>query len=133
MLSKFEQLCSAMATKEGWFAPLPNLPRTNNNPGDLRASPLNRLKDKYGFVQFKTPEEGIAGLYQQMARYAMMGFTIRQVITAYAPPTGPDGGNNTEKYISDVCGWTGLTDSTVLWDLFPCVNMYTYKDGPNGQ
>lgn len=116
-----------MATKEGWFAPLPNLPRTNNNPGDLRASPLNRLKDAHGFVKFTSPEEGIAGLYQQILRYALMGFTIRQLITAYAPPTGSDGGNNTELYIKDVCTWTGLPDTTTLWDILPCENMYTYK------
>jgi hypothetical protein len=124
MLSKLEAVCSAIATKEGWFAPLPNLPRTNNNPGDLRASPLNRIKDKHGFVQFTKPEEGIAALYQQVLRFAMMGFTVRQLINTWAPPTGTDGGNNTTLYIQQVCDWAQVTPDTVLWDLLPCENMY---------
>lgn len=131
-LNPIELFCSAIATKEGWFAPLPNLPRTNNNPGDMRASPLNRLKDKNGFVKFLKPEEGIAGLYQQVCRFAMMGYTGRQIITLWAPPSGSDGGNNTEQYITQVGQWTGLSMDTQLWDYLPCVNLYTYNKVPHG-
>jgi len=126
MLSNLELLCSAMATKEGWYAPLPNLPRTNNNPGDLRASPLTRPKDKYGFVTFKSAPEGIACLYWQVLRYAIMGWSIRQLITAWAPPQAADGGNNTAGYISDVQKWTGLDVDVPMWTFLPCENMITY-------
>lgn len=132
-LSPIEMLCCAIATKEGFFNPTPDLPEINNNPGDLRASPLNRFKDSHGFVKFLSEQEGIAALYQQVLRFAMMGFTVRQVITTWAPPQAADGGNNTEQYIKEVCQWTGLADSTKVWDILPCVNMYAYKlpDAPN--
>ncbi|MEK6397859.1 MAG: hypothetical protein V4734_07215, partial [Terriglobus sp.] len=39
-----------------------------------------------------------------------MGATVRQVITRWAPPNE----NDTEKYIRDVCSFSGLTADTVL-------------------
>lgn len=127
--SPLELLCSAIATSEGFFATGTDLPKTNHNPGDLRASPLNRFKDKNGFVQFQSDAEGIAALYHQVTLMAVRGMTPRQIITVWAPPTGPDGGNNTDAYIASVAKWTGLDMDTPLWNSLPLTNMYLYKPG----
>lgn len=128
-MSPLELFCSSIATSEGFFAPQEDLPKDNHNPGDLRASPLNRFKDKNGFVIFQSDKEGIAALYHQICLYAIRGFTGRQIITMYAPPTGPDGGNNTEAYIASVAKWTGLDMDKPLWNSLPLENMYLYKSG----
>jgi hypothetical protein len=125
-MSPLELFASAIATKEGWFAPIPNLPRTNNNPGDLRASPLTRPKDKYNFVVFTNPREGTAALYHDLLLKAMRGMSVAQIITAWAPPSD---GNNTAQYIKEVCAWTGLKPTDLLWDSLPLQNLYTYKQG----
>ena len=133
-MSPLELLCSAIATSEGFFAPQPDLPKTNHNPGDLKASPLNRFKDKKGFVIFQNDQEGIAALYHQICLYAVRGLTPRQIITIYAPPIAPDGGNNTEQYIASVAKWTGLDMDQPLWNSLTLTNMYTYKSGvPSGK
>jgi hypothetical protein len=104
MISK---LCSAIATAEGWFHPDANvLPRRNNNPGNLRASPLERPKPG-GYVQFRSPQEGIAALYQQVALHVLRGKSLREFITAWAPPSD---GNDTENYIRETARRCGITD-----------------------
>ena len=124
VMGPLELLCSSIATSEGFFAPQDDLPKKNHNPGDLRASPLNRFKDKAGFVIFQSDKEGIAALYHQVTLMAVRGMTPRQIITVWAPPTGADGGNNTEQYIKSVAAWTGLDMDKPLWDALPLRNMY---------
>lgn len=125
-LSKLELFCSSIATSEGWFAPQDDLPKTNHNPGDLRASPLNRFKDSHGFVKFQSDSEGIAALYHQVLLMAVRGLTPRQIVTVWAPPNAADGGNNTDAYIANVARWTGLDMDQPLWVALPLENMYTY-------
>ena len=98
------KLCSAIATAEGWWDPNPNArPKRNNNPGNLTASPLERPKDPR-FVKFLTPQEGIAALYNQVARHILRGYTLRQFITAWAPPHE----NDTENYVRETARRVGL-------------------------
>jgi hypothetical protein len=130
-MSPLELLCSSIATSEGFFAPGDNLPKTNHNPGDLRASPLNRFKDKNGFVKFQSDPEGIAALYHQVTLMALRGMTPRQIITVWAPPTGADGGNNTDAYIASVARWTGLDMDKPLWFSLPVENMYVKFHNPS--
>jgi len=130
-MSPLELLCSSIATSEGFFAPGDNLPKTNHNPGDLRASPLNRFKDKNGFVKFQSDPEGIAALYHQVTLMALRGMTPRQIITVWAPPTGADGGNNTDAYIASVAKWTGLDMDKPLWFSLPVENMYVKFHNPS--
>lgn len=127
MTSKLELFCSSIATSEGFFAPGPDLPKTNHNPGNLRASPLNRFKDSHGFVKFLSDTEGIAALYHQIILYAVRGLSGRQIITIYAPPIAKDGGNNTEAYIASVARWTGIDMDQPLWNYLPLENMYAPK------
>jgi hypothetical protein len=118
-----ELLASAIAQSEGFFAPQNDLPKSNMNPGDLRASPLPRKKDTHGFVQFNNATEGWMALVTQLMLYALRGYTIEQTITSWAPPSGPDGGNNTALYLSETIRrmnskGAAVTPSTKLSDFF---------------
>lgn len=113
-----EKLASAIAQSEGFYAPGQTLPKANHNPGDLRATPLPRKKDSHGFVIFGDDKEGFMGLLTQLMLYALRGMTLRQAIESWAPPTGSDGGNNTELYIRETVRRTGITADTKLEDLF---------------
>jgi len=118
-------LASAIAQSEGYFAPQDDRPKHNNNPGDLRASPLPRKKDSGGFVVFYTPAEGWMSLLVQLMLYAQRGYNLRQTVYSWAPPSGPDGGNNSALYLSETLRRMnkGLvaplyTEETKLSDLF---------------
>lgn len=117
-MSPIELIASAIATQEGYYAPGNTLPKQNLNPGDLRASPLIRKKDSHGFVIFQSESEGFMSLLVQILLYAQKGFTLRQAINAYAPPTGADGGNDTTGYLANVSKWTGIDPDTKLSSLF---------------
>lgn len=122
-MNEIQNLASAIATKEGWFATANDIPKEDNNPGDLRASPLDRTKP-LGFVKFNSPQEGIATLYWQILFYALRGATARTCIQAWAPPTGADGGNDTAAYLADVQKWTGLDLDVPLWNYLKLENAY---------
>ena len=86
-----------------------------NNPGNIR--PLSKglwdgqasVSDK-GFVIFKSMAYGIrASLKDLHSKITVDGLnTIRKIVTKYAPPTGTDGGNDTQVYINTMCIKTGL-------------------------
>lgn len=120
-------ICSAIATQEGYFNPHDTPPKRNNNPGDLRASPLPRKKDGAGFVVFSSASEGVAALYQQVLLYALRGFTLRQLIEVYCPRSGADGGNNTDLYLADVQKWTKLNLDTRIYTYLKLDNAYNFK------
>jgi hypothetical protein len=107
------KLASAIATAEGWWAAGKDPPRNrrNHNPGNLTASPLNRRKDG-PFVRFESDAEGTAALCQQILRHVLRGYTLRQLITAWAPPSE----NDTENYIRETVRRTGLDPEKKLWD-----------------
>lgn len=123
-----EVFASCIAQSEGFFAPanVADLPKTNHNPGDLRASPLPRKKDAHGFCIFLSDIEGWMSLVVQVMLYAQRGYTIRQAITSWAPPQAADGGNNTENYIAETLRRmnaklkpaTPYTDATLLSSFF---------------
>jgi hypothetical protein len=127
-MTPLEKIASAIATQE-YGAKLLS-PGHNNNPGNLRAAPnaLSRPKDERGFVEFATLQEGIATLYWQILYFALRGFTLRQMIEAWAPRSGADGGNATDLYLADVAKWTGLDLDTKLWDYLQLKNAYLGLD-----
>ena len=107
------KLASAIATGEGFFVN-GSLPARDNNPGDLRAAPwLTNPAVAHGFWVARSLPEGIAGLYHQIALDVARGYTLRQLITAWAPPSD---GNNTANYISETARRTGLDADTPLWN-----------------
>lgn len=117
-MHKIEMLASAIAQQEGFFSPGQTPPKTNKNPGDLRASPLPRKKSPGGFVQFYSDTEGFMALLTQLMLFALRGMTLQQAIETWAPPTGADGGNATQSYLDATVRRTGIDPSTKLSDLF---------------
>jgi hypothetical protein len=100
------RLASAIATAEGFFTD-GTLPRRDNNPGDLRAAPwLIHPVIVAGFWNAASVAEGIAGIYHQLALDIARGWTLRELISAWAPETD---GNNTENYIKETARRVGLT------------------------
>ena len=84
------------------------------NPGNLRSAPW--LSDPHivnGFWQPDSRQSGIAGAAHCVALRIAMGQSLRQLISAWAPPSD---NNNTEVYIQNVKNWASIPDSDVpLW------------------
>ena len=107
------KLASAIATAEGFFVE-GSLPQRDNNPGDLRAAPwLVHPVVEHGFWVARSLAEGTAGLCHQIALDIARGWTLRQLIAAWAPPSD---GNKTDDYIRETCRRTGLDADTPLWN-----------------
>lgn len=86
----------------------------NNNPGALR-NPGGK-----GFQKFDTPEQGMRALEHQLKLYITgksraAGYkilnTIEKIIPVYAPASD---NNNVQRYIQNVCSWTGFKPNKVL-------------------
>jgi hypothetical protein len=107
------RLASAIASGEGFFVN-GALPARDNNPGDLRAAPwLVHPVVANGFWVAASAAQGTAGLYHQIALDIARGYTLRQLITAWAPASD---GNATENYVNETARRTGLNPDTPLWD-----------------
>lgn len=108
-------LASAIATEEGFFAheQSPNLPQRNHNPGDLRAAPwLVHPVIANNFWKAESAEQGIAGLYHQLALDIARGWSLEQLITSWAPATDH---NRTDQYLRNIAAMTGLPRDVPLW------------------
>jgi len=111
MTGFLDKLCSAIAKEEGFFV-AGALPARNNNPGDLRSAPwLVNPAIEHGFWHARSTAEGIAGLYHQVALDIARGWTLRQLIFAWAPPSD---NNRTEQYLKDVAGRLGISPDVAL-------------------
>ena len=115
------KLASAMATAEGWFSTNPDvIPRRFNNPGNLRAAPwVNGAKIEKGYWHAESPEQGIAGLYHQIALDIARGRTLRGLIEKWAPSKD---GNNTELYLTETARRLGLQLDPITKDTPPLWN-----------
>jgi len=108
-------IASAIASGEGFFVN-GSLPQRDNNPGDLRAAPwLVHPVIVDDFWKASLLAQGIAGLYHQIALDIARGYTLRQLIEAWAPASD---GNNTENYVNETARRTGLDPDTPLWTFF---------------
>ena len=88
----------------------------NNNPLNIRKVPGTHWKGELpsiqggdgggSFVQFRTIEFGLRAAFVLLRTYSAKYHAncIRDIIYRWAPPSE----NNTEKYIKNVCLWTGL-------------------------
>lgn len=90
----------------------------NNNPGNIRPASYT-WQGQTGvdsgpmgsYIIFSTPEYGIRAIAKDlMTKYARGLDTVREIITAYAPPSE----NPTESYISSVCQSLGILSTTPL-------------------
>lgn len=121
------KLVSAIATQEGRFQ--------TYNMGDLRDCPWFPADSKghryypdtgkavayaNGFWIPRTRVEGLAGLYHQLALDIAKGWTLKQLLNSYAPPSD---GNNTAQYIINVMAWVGITSpDEQLWNYLEVMN-----------
>lgn len=88
----------------------------NNNPGNIRhgkskwqGMAADQTDDE--FVQFTSAEYGIRALCRLLLTYEKRGLdTVGEIIRTYAPPSE----NDSEKYVKDVCRWTGVLPDDVL-------------------
>ncbi len=114
MTNLIGKLCAAIAQQEGWNAPTsagatPNLPQRNRNPGDLRAAPwLAHATIVNGYWVADSVAQGIAGLYYQVALNVARGYSLRKLITAWAPASD---GNDPQSYLAHVMTWTGIQNA----------------------
>ena|SRR5665213_4097404 len=98
-------LACAFASAEGAFVS-GSLPNTDNNPGDLRLAPwVTHPVLRGGFWRPKSLAEGIAGLYHQLALDIARGWTLRQLVYTYAPPSD---NNPTAAYLSETLRRMGM-------------------------
>lgn len=107
------RLISAIATQEGFFLN-GSLPRRDNNPGDLRNAPwlIHPVVVK-GFWEAASLQEGLAGLYHQVALDIARGWTLEQLISSWAPASD---GNRTSEYISETARRVGIPSNVPLWN-----------------
>lgn len=101
-------IAKAIATMEGFFTSGTRAAR-NNNPGNLR-DPNGRIwpelpRDSGGFVIFPSASAGWAALERDLGIKAARGWSISQIISAWAPASD---GNNTSAYIRYVSGQVGV-------------------------
>ncbi|MBD2782795.1 structural protein [Xenorhabdus szentirmaii] len=88
----------------------------NHNPGNIRHGDkwqgLRDTQTDKDFCQFIAPEWGIRAMLKILRNYERKyGYnTIRQMISRWAPPNE----NDTEGYISYVCGKVGIPSSAVI-------------------
>ncbi len=89
---------------------------TKSTPGEQPlssnvASPLGEV-GRGAFVQFESMEWGLRAAFCILRTYAVVhgAVCIRHIIRRWAPPTE----NDTERYIRNVCQWTGLGDMQQL-------------------
>lgn len=120
-------LLSAIATSEGYFT-AGTVPARNANPGDLRfAGQDGSVPSADGgsmpFAKFDCEGRGIAANLRQICKNIQAGDTLRTFVYRWAPPTGPDGGNNSALYLSEtirrIKSVTGL-------DIDPDVKLWNY-------
>lgn len=102
------KLAQLIGKEEGFGKP-GTVPTTHHNPGDLRHSPHSEHPgDPNAIGEIDTDEHGWEDLERQLQLYAERGWSIRDTIYAFAPPTE----NNTEEYLKFVCAGLGLPSTT---------------------
>ena len=98
------RLVCSFCTAEGAFA-TGSLPNRDNNPGDLRLAPwVQHPHIEGGFWRPNSIEEGIAGVYHQLALDIARGWSLRQVVNTYAPPSE----NNSAVYLVETARRMGM-------------------------
>lgn len=107
-------------TKQKSFLGQSDKPRgiRNNNPGNIRYSPLNNWDGKVpisqntdgSFEQFVEFRYGVAALIKLLKKYIIRYGTIERMISVYAPSTE----NNTQAYIKSVVADTGFPSNQAL-------------------
>jgi hypothetical protein len=115
-VSAIDSIFAYIAKQEGWDSPDPTVvPRRLDNPGDLEfAGQMGATPIKVGnhvFAKFPTAWQGIVAGYRQLYADIAKGWTLRQVIMSWAPPSE----NNSEAYLQGVATGCGISADTPLY------------------
>jgi hypothetical protein len=115
-MNVIDQIFAHVGKQEGWDNPDPTVvPRRLENPGDLiYAGQLGATPVKIGdhvFAKFATAWEGIVAGYRQLYADIAKGWSLRQVIMSWAPPTE----NNSATYLANVATACGVDVDTPLY------------------
>lgn len=101
MTNLIERITEAIFRQEG-------MPVDYFNPGNLRAAPwLTKPSIQSSFWNPTSRAQGIAGAAHVVALRIAMGQSLRQLISAWAPPSD---GNQTKTYIHNVSQWAAIPD-----------------------
>lgn len=121
MMDFLFKICSAITVSEGFYTP-GSIAQRNNNPGNLRSAPwLKTYSLSDGFWKATSLQEGIAGLYHQIALDVSRGSSLKQLIYKYAPPSDH---NATDKYIVGVAKLVGINNiDEPLWNYLELVHL----------
>jgi len=118
VVDKIQILAQAIQEFEGYYAG--SVAHRNNNPGNLRYSPLQSGK-RDGFAYFDTYELGMEALEHQirigatgMSRVYRPDMTLLQFFNTYAPSSD---NNQPSVYYQFVLDTTGFTSDMILQDL----------------
>jgi len=106
MTNLIERISNAILRQEGMGA-------SYKNPGNLRGAPwLARPEITNGFWVPITRMQGVAGMAHVVALDIARGQSLRQLITAWAPPSE----NDTAKYVANVQEWAEIPNvDAPLW------------------
>ena len=97
-----------------------NLPRgyRNNNPLNIRINSANNWAGKVtpntdgAFEQFSSMAYGFRAAFVLIRKY--INVDGRNTVALIIDKWAPDNENDTNKYISDVCYWSGFSPNTVI-------------------
>jgi hypothetical protein len=121
MINDFvDLLFTAIAQEEGDYAAGTNIPKSRNNPLDLRYAgqagarrpngiPPPKRGEPEPIAEFDTLPHGIAAGYRQIWADIARGDSLRQLISSWAPVKE----NDTAKYLADVQKRMGMTNADV--------------------
>ena len=106
----------AVAREEGFYAH-GTRPQRNNNPGDIEWHPVGvaaRNGATHGdprFAVFPTEQAGFAAMRALFNTAEYCTLNVEQALNRWAPPIE----NQTNRYIANVCEWTGCkpTDKVI--------------------
>lgn len=102
---------------------MPNLPTTNNNPGDLRFIGQQGATDSpSGFAKFSSPQEGFGALLNDLQTKIKNhpDATLADFSNVYAPPSE----NNTAQYTANLANQLGVPPNATIGSLEPKIGKF---------
>ena len=102
----------------------PNLPTSNNNPGDLRLDgQVNASAGAGGFADFPTPQDGFGGLLNdiQAKINKKPQDTLADFANTYAPE---EDGNNSAQYAANLANQLGVAPNATIGSLEPQIGQF---------
>jgi hypothetical protein len=104
----------AIAREEGWNVTPPARCRRNSNPGNIEYGSFSighgGTATDGRFAIFPDAPTGFAALVALLQTECYAGKSLLNAINNWAPPVE----NQTDRYLQNVCAWTGLTPDAII-------------------